>query len=199
MSRGRPRTFDREDALNSAMKLFWRKGYTATSMSDLYEVMGINSPSLYAAFGSKEALYEEVLAHYEKRIAPLIWSAMLAEPDPHEAVWLWLKNSAEALTRCDLPHGCMVTLSAVASEGHERLGALVLHLRQRGTALLRARLVQAVEQNRLPAGTDLDALAGLYVSIQQGMSVQARDGASREELLAVARMAMSLWPQPEMA
>lgn len=199
MSRGRPRTFDREDALNSAMKLFWRKGYTATSMSDLYEVMGINSPSLYAAFGSKEALYEEVLAHYEKRIAPLIWSAMLAEPDPHEAVWLWLKNSAEALTRCDLPHGCMVTLSAVASEGHERLGALVLRLRQSGKALLRARLVQAVEQNRLPAGTDLDALAGLYVSIQQGMSVQARDGASREELLAVARMAMSLWPQPEMA
>lgn len=199
MSRGRPRTFDREDALNSAMKLFWRKGYTATSMSDLYEVMGINSPSLYAAFGSKEALYEEVLEHYEKRIAPLIWSAMLAEPDPHEAVWLWLKNSAEALTRCDLPHGCMVTLSAVASEGHERLGALVLRLRQSGKALLRARLVQAVEQNRLPAGTDLDALAGLYVSIQQGMSVQARDGASREELLAVARMAMSLWPQPEMA
>lgn len=199
MSRGRPRTFDREDALNSAMKLFWRKGYTATSMSDLYEVMGINSPSLYAAFGSKEALYEEVLAHYEKRIAPLIWAAMSAEPDPHEAVWLWLKNSAEALTRCDLPHGCMVTLSAVASEGHERLGALVLRLRQSGKALLRARLVQAVEQNRLPAGTDLDALAGLYVSIQQGMSVQARDGASREELLAVARMAMSLWPQPEMA
>nr|WP_318382781.1 TetR/AcrR family transcriptional regulator [uncultured Enterobacter sp.] len=198
MSRGRPRTFDRDDALNNAMKLFWRKGYTATSMTDLYEAMGINSPSLYAAFGSKEALYEEVLIHYERMIAPQIWAGMTAEADPRAAIARWLEDSARVLTQNDLPHGCMVTLSAVASEGHERLGQLVLRLRQSGTELLRARLSQALTQHALPAGTDIDALARLYVGIQQGMSVQARDGASREQLLAVARMAMSLWPQPAM-
>lgn len=80
MSRGRPREFDRTEALNKAMLLFWRKGYTATSMSDLYEAMGIKSPSLYAAFGSKENLYDEVLQHYEQCVAPLIWGDMEQEP-----------------------------------------------------------------------------------------------------------------------
>uniref|UniRef100_UPI00057C2E1B TetR/AcrR family transcriptional regulator n=1 Tax=Enterobacter sp. Bisph1 TaxID=1274399 RepID=UPI00057C2E1B len=129
MSRGRPREFDRTDALNKAMKLFWQKGYTATSMSDLYEAMGIKSPSLYAAFGSKEDLYDEVLRHYEQCIAPAIWGDMQSEPSAKQAIAHWLERSAETLTRCDLPHGCMVTLSAVASEGHERLGERVRQLR----------------------------------------------------------------------
>ncbi|MDF2625000.1 MAG: TetR family transcriptional regulator, partial [Kosakonia cowanii] len=110
MSRGRPREFDRTEALNKAMLLFWRKGYTATSMSDLYEAMGIKSPSLYAAFGSKENLYDEVLQHYEQCVAPLIWGDMEQEPSPKRAVASWLERSADMLTRCDLPHGCMVTL-----------------------------------------------------------------------------------------
>ena len=195
MSRGRPREFDRTDALNKAMKLFWQKGYTATSMSDLYEAMGIKSPSLYAAFGSKEDLYDEVLQHYEQCVAPAIWGGMQSEPTAKKAIARWLECSADALTRCDLPHGCMVTLSAVASEGHERLGERVRQLRDGGYALLKARLSEAQEKGELPASTDIDALTRLYVSIQQGMSIQARDGASREALLAVANMAMALWPQ----
>lgn len=194
MSRGRPREFDRTEALNKAMLLFWRKGYTATSMSDLYEAMGIKSPSLYAAFGSKENLYDEVLQHYEQCVAPLIWGDMEQEPSPKRAVASWLEHSAEMLTRCDLPHGCMVTLSAVASEGNDRLGQRVQAMRNGGMALLKARLAQAQAQGELPADTDIDALTRLYTSIQQGMSIQARDGASRETLLGIARMAMGLWP-----
>ncbi|MGY5957968.1 TetR/AcrR family transcriptional regulator [Kosakonia sp. BK9b] len=194
MSRGRPREFDRTDALNSAMKVFWQKGYTATSMSDLYAAMGIKSPSLYAAFGSKEDLYEEVLQHYEKCVAPLIWGGMESEPSTKRAVAQWLERSADALTRCDMPHGCMVTLSAVASEGNDRLGRRVRDLRSSGINLLKARLTQAQAAGDLPAETDIEALTRLYVSIQQGMSIQARDGASRETLLSVARMAMALWP-----
>jgi AcrR family transcriptional regulator len=194
MSRGRPREFDRTEALNKAMLLFWRKGYTATSMSDLYEAMGIKSPSLYAAFGSKENLYDEVLQHYEQCVAPLIWGDMEQEPSPKRAIASWLERSADMLTRCDLPHGCMVTLSAVASEGNDRLGQRVQAMRNGGMALLKARLAQAQAQGELPADTDIDALTRLYTSIQQGMSIQARDGASRETLLGIARMAMGLWP-----
>lgn len=195
MSRGRPREFDRSEALNKAMTVFWQQGYTATSMNDLYQAMGIKSPSLYAAFGSKEDLYDEVLRHYEQCVAPLIWGDMASETSPKAAVAQWLERSALTLTRDDLPRGCMVTLSAVGSEGNDRLGSRVRQLRMRGTAMLKAQLNQALAQGELPAGTDIDALTALYVSIQQGMSIQARDGASRESLLGVARMAMALWPQ----
>lgn len=194
MSRGRPRQFDRTEALDQAMKIFWQKGYTATSMNDLYEAMGIKSPSLYAAFGSKEDLYEEVLLHYEQSVAPVIWGHMTTEPSPRQAVWLWLERSAEMLTQTDMPHGCMVTLSAVGSEGNDRLGQLVRQLRSAGNALLKARLQQAKKQGDLPDSVDVEALTHLYVSIQQGMSIQARDGASREVLLSIARSAMVLWP-----
>lgn len=194
MSRGRPREFDRTEALNKAMKVFWQKGYTATSMNDLYEAMGIKSPSLYAAFGSKEDLYEEVLLHYEQSVAPVIWGHMSTEPSPHQAVWLWLERSADMLTQTDMPHGCMVTLSAVGSEGNDRLGEIVRRLRTSGIDLLKARLLEAQQQGDLPASVDIDALTRLYISVQQGMSIQARDGAGRETLLSIARMAMILWP-----
>ncbi|ORJ47694.1 TetR family transcriptional regulator [Kluyvera intermedia] len=194
MSRGRPREFDRTEALNQAMKIFWQKGYTATSMNDLYEAMGIKSPSLYAAFGSKEDLYEEVLLHYEQSVAPRIWGHMTSEPSPREAVWLWLERSADMLTQTDMPHGCMVTLSAVGSEGNDRLGQLVRRMRAAGFSLLKTRLEQAQKQGDLPGSVDIEALTRLYVSIQQGMSIQARDGASREILLSIARSAMALWP-----
>lgn len=194
MSRGRPRQFDRTEALDQAMKIFWQKGYTATSMNDLYEAMGIKSPSLYAAFGSKEDLYEEVLLHYEQSVAPVIWGHMTTEPSPRQAVWRWLERSAEMLTLTDMPHGCMVTLSAVGSEGNDRLGQLVRRLRSAGNALLKARLQQAQKQGDLPDSVDVEALTHLYISIQQGMSIQARDGASREVLLSIARSAMVLWP-----
>ena len=194
MSRGRPREFDRTEALNQAMKIFWQKGYTATSMNDLYEAMGIKSPSLYAAFGSKEDLYEEVLLHYEQSVAPAIWGHMTSEPSPRQAVWLWLERSADMLTQTDMPHGCMVTLSAVGSEGNDRLGDLVRRMRAAGFSLLKTRLEQAQKQGDLPGSVDVEALTRLYVSIQQGMSIQARDGASREILLSIARAAMALWP-----
>ena len=194
MSRGRPREFDRTEALNQAMKIFWQKGYTATSMNDLYEAMGIKSPSLYAAFGSKEDLYEEVLLHYEQSVAPRFWGHMTSEPSPREAVWLWLERSADMLTQTDMPHGCMVTLSAVGSEGNDRLGQLVRRMRAAGFSLLKTRLEQAQKQGDLPGSVDVEALTRLYVSIQQGMSIQARDGASREILLSIARSAMALWP-----
>lgn len=193
-TRGRPRGFDREAALVAAMKVFWQRGYTATSMADLYAAMSINSPSLYAAFGSKDDLYLEAIAHYEHVIAPRIWSPLDNAVSAREAVRQWLKCSAKILTQDDFPMGCMVTLSNVASEGNERLGAVVIRSRQRGVDILCARLAQSVQASELPAGTNIEALARLYVAIQQGISIQARDGAGFAALDAVADSAMALWP-----
>lgn len=193
-ARGRPRSFDRGQALGAAMKLFWQKGYTATSMADLYQAMGINSPSLYAAFGSKEDLYLESIAYYEQIIAPQLWSPLDSARSAREGVRQWLKCSAKVLTRDGAPPGCMVTLSTVASEGNARLGQVVMRSRQRGIDKLTARLERAVAEGELTAGIDAAALARMYVGIQQGLSIQARDGAGFAALDAVADMAMALWP-----
>src|SRR3954465_8975939 len=124
--RGRPRAFDRAAALAQATRLFWEKGYEATSISDLTAAMGIGAPSLYAAFGSKEALYTEALNYYCESNAPLVWKRFFAADTAREAVLSFLVDSAAALTGAvaDIPRGCMVTLSSVGSEGHAGLGDL---------------------------------------------------------------------------
>ncbi|HBP0294473.1 TPA: TetR/AcrR family transcriptional regulator, partial [Pseudomonas aeruginosa] len=122
--RGRPRAFDREAALAAATRLFWQKGYAATSISDLTETMGIGSPSLYAAFGSKEALYGEALRYYGENYEERVWGNFAKAKTAREAIEAFLTDSAAALTgsagRVE-PLGCMVTLSAVGNEGQAEL------------------------------------------------------------------------------
>lgn len=193
-TRGRPRAFDREVALQAAMTVFWEKGFTASSMTDLCQRMGINSPSLYAAFGSKEALYAEAMAHYVKKFSPLIWTAIEQAPTARAGFEAFLMGSARVLTGAEWPTGCMLTLSTVASEGAGCLGEQVIAARQGALTALEARLHQAVVDGELPASVDVKGLARLFSCVQQGMSVQARDGASRQELEAVAAAAMRAWP-----
>ncbi|WP_459614246.1 TetR/AcrR family transcriptional regulator [Bordetella sp. 2513F-2] len=194
-ARGRPRAFDREAALAQATRLFWTKGYEATSIADLTEAMGIGSPSLYAAFGSKEALYAEALDHYRRNYEGLVWRNFLAADTARAAVQALLRDSAAALTGClaDIPHGCMVTLSSVGSEGHAELGARVKSARKATFDRLKARLDRAVAAGELPASLDVPALARFVQTVQYGMSILARDGATRAELEDVARVAMLSW------
>jgi AcrR family transcriptional regulator len=196
-ARGRPRAFDREAALDTATRLFWRKGYAATSISDLTEVMGIGSPSLYAAFGSKDELYVEALRHFGERFEALVWGNFRAASTAYQAVEALLMDSAAAFTgSCGQndPRGCMVTLSAVGSEGHVELGERVRAARAEAVTRIEQRLDQAVLDNELGTDTDIPGLARLVVAVQNGMSILARDGASRAELEAVARHAMRAWP-----
>jgi AcrR family transcriptional regulator len=193
--RGRPRAFDREAALSKAMRLFWQKGFEATSISDLRQAMGINSPSLYAAFGSKEALFAEAIRYYVDTFGSAAWSGFRSAATVREAVEAYMLSSASALSgeRCDFPLGCMVTLSSVAEEGHEALGRLV---RSERAALLdgvEGRLCRAKEKGEVPASIDSHALARFVQAVQSGMSILARDGASREELEQVVRIAMAGW------
>jgi AcrR family transcriptional regulator len=194
-TRGRPRAFDRNAALSQAMRLFWQKGYEATSMSDLTEAMGIGSPSLYAAFGSKEALYAETLHHYQESFQTLGWASFCAARTARDAVEAWLMDSAGFLTGAvlDLPLGCMVTLSAVGSEGHQELGELARSARAAPFSRLMERLSQAVADGEIPANVDVPALARFVQTVQNGMSILARDGVSRAELESVAQVAMLGW------
>lgn len=194
--RGRPRAFDREAALAAATRLFWQKGYAATSISDLTEAMGIGSPSLYAAFGSKEALYGEALRYYGESFEERVWGNFAKAGTAREAIDAFLTDSAAALTgsagRVE-PLGCMVTLSAVGSEGQEELGETVRTARAGGLERVRERLRRAIGDGELDASTDINGLARFVLAVQSGMSLMARDGASREELEAVARHTMSGW------
>ncbi|TCL72080.1 TetR family transcriptional regulator [Rhizobium sp. BK251] len=193
--RGRPRAFDREAALEQATRLFWTKGYEATSIADLTEVMGIGAPSLYAAFGSKEKLYVEALHYYGDNYQAMVWGRFFSAGTAREAVESFLLDSAATLTGCvvDIPRGCMVTLSSVGSEGHSELGELVRIGRAAALDRLEARLGRAVAEGELPASIDIHALGRFVQTVQSGMSILARDGASRAELEAVADVAMLGW------
>jgi AcrR family transcriptional regulator len=194
--RGRPRAFDREAALLKATRLFWRKGYTATSISDLTEAMRIGSPSLYAAFGSKEALYAKCVSHYCERYEVLVWTNFGVAKSAREAVKALLMDSAAAHAGSrgrEDPLGCMVMLSAVGNEGEAELGELVRSTRAVGLKRLEERFIRAVTEGEIDTAVDLHGLARFVLAVQGGMSILARDGASRADLEAVARFTMLGW------
>lgn len=193
--RGRPRAFDREAALAAATRLFWSKGYEATSILDLTAALGIAAPSLYAAFGSKDALYAEALQFYYRTYEALVWGSFREAGTAREAAAAYLFNSAAALTGalCDIPRGCMATLAVVGSDGHDELAELMRTNRAGAFTLLMARFEQAVRDGDLPPGVDIAKLASFMQTVQSGMSIRARDGADRKELEAVAEVAMLGW------
>ncbi len=177
------------------MRIFWEKGYDATSISDLTGALGIGPPSLYAAFGSKDALYTEALNHYCEANAALVWARFSAARTAREAVSAFLTDSAAALTGevADIPRGCMVTLATVGSEGHDAMGQLMQRTRAQTLENLMTRLRRAVEDGEIPSSTDLHSLARFVQTVQSGMSILARDGASAAELREVAGLAMLGW------
>ena len=192
--RGRPRRFDREVALRRAMEVFWVQGYDNASLADLTRAMGINAPSLYATFGSKEALFKEAVELYVRTEGSGIWEQVETAPTARTAIEKVLRTTAEAFTRGPSPRGCMIVLAAPQMQGaNAQVCDALKSYRQANGCLLERRLKRAVEEDELPASTDCRALANYVVTLQHGMSIQARDGASRETLMSIADCAMAGW------
>jgi AcrR family transcriptional regulator len=197
---GRPREFDREAALDAAMFLFWRKGFEAASMNDLCDATGVRSPSLYAAFGSKEALDLEAVEHYVRTQGPPIWARLAEGTTARAGIEKMLIAATERLPKSrTVPAGCMAVLAAVGDEWPAAISRAVKQVRLDMLSRLRARLANAVADGELPAATDVHGLSRFYLSIYQGMAIQARDGAAPADLRAVAAAAMTAWPGRDMS
>lgn len=192
--RGRPRSFDRATALEKAVLAFWEHGYEGTSVSDLTRAMGIGAPSLYAAFGDKQALFAEVVRDYGERYGSFGARALTEEPTARAAVERTLREAAAEYTAPGRPHGCLVIHAATNCTTPEVEQSLRAR-RNENIAAFESRIKADVAVGTLPADTDTGALARYVGALVQGMSQQARDGASREELEAVAEIAMTIWPR----
>jgi AcrR family transcriptional regulator len=194
-TRGRPRTFDPQTALRQALDLFWERGYEGTSLNDLAEAMGIASASIYACFGSKEDLFRKVMALYGTTSGEPPRRALREEPTARAAVHAMLRATADQITGPDTPHYCMLILAAPtgAVENHA-IREFLAGLRRGQLTTIKDRLARGVAEGDLNAPpADLEAIARYYTTVVQGLSVQARDGATRAELEAVITCAMAAW------
>jgi AcrR family transcriptional regulator len=194
-TRGRPRTFDPDVALRRALDLFWERGYEGTSLSDLAQAMGIASASIYACFGSKEDLFRRVMALYGATAGEPPRRALRESATARAAVDAMLRATADQVTGSDTPHYCMLVLAAPtgAAENHA-VREFIADRRRDQYATIRDRLARAVADGDLTAPpADLDAIARYYTTVVQGLSVQARDGATRAELDTVVTCAMAAW------
>ncbi len=194
MAIGRPRTFDTEQALDRALEVFWRKGYEGTSICDLTAAMGINPPSLYAAFGNKEALFRRALDRYAEKKGAFVREALAART-AREGIAAILHGTVRVLTDKSNPAGCLLVQGIAGAGEHAQCIRDELNARRATTQkAMRDRLKQAKDDGELPEDADPAALARYFSTVTQGMAIQAAAGASRKELERVADMALRAWP-----
>jgi AcrR family transcriptional regulator len=194
MPRGRPREFNAEQALDAALALFWRHGYEGTSLAALADAMGINMPSLYAAFGNKEALFAKVLERYLEKPASYLPTAM-KKPTARQSIEQLFRGAIDMVMHPRHGDGCLLVHGALATTpaGLAIRQQLSRH-RAGAEQLIRRRLEQAIVDEELPRGTDATKLARYITTVLWGLSVQAAGGATRAQLQEVADMALQCWP-----
>ncbi|HDS2562797.1 TPA: TetR/AcrR family transcriptional regulator [Klebsiella aerogenes] len=193
--KGRPRSFDRDWALLRALDIFWRKGFEPASVAELCAAMEINPPSLYSAFGNKAKLFLEAVSYYERVYWKATWERLEEEPDITRAIDKFFSEAADILLSPSAPCGCMVVLAAinVSQESADVVEAVSI-LRQEGKDLFEKRLCRAVHEEQLPADTGTAALATALNTLLEGMSIEAKDGATLESLRATGQYASRLLP-----
>lgn len=193
-ARGRPREFCVELALAQALRVFWSKGYEGTSLSDLTEAMGITRPSLYAAFGNKEALFRKALELYEREKLEYIGRA-LVQPTARGVAEVLLRGAVDNASSSEEPHGCLGVITAAACGAESQ--SIREEVLERGKVAKRAlieRFERAKAEGDLPTNVEVEALTNLLYAVVQGICIQAGAGASREELNRVVDTGLMLWP-----
>ena len=192
--KGRPREFDVSEALEQAMLLFWRQGYSGTSLSDLTRAMGIAKTSMYAAFGNKEALFRLALQRYSE--GPAAYAALaLEEPTARGVAEAFLRGAVRATTWPGHPTGCLgVQASLVGGADDEKTRVELLAWREHSFERLRDRFERAVAEGDLPASARPDMLARYLTTIANGIAVQAVGGTSESDLNDVVDAALLGWP-----
>ena len=193
-NRGRPREFCTDKALAAALRVFWAKGYEGASMADLTEAMGITKPSLYAAFGNKEALFVKTLDLYEAEKLAYTRTA-LEQPTAKGVAEAILRGALANMTGHNEPHGCLGVISQMACGAEaEPIKAAVVERRASSQRAVVERFARAKEEGDLPAHVDPQALTGYLFAILQGLAVQAGSGASADALERVVDTSMMVWP-----
>lgn len=196
-SRGRPKVFDREAALDKAMTLFWQHGYEATSLADLVEATGAKAPTLYAEFTNKEGLFRAVLDRYITRFASKHEAQLFCEEKSVEcALEDYFTEIVACFTSTDTPAGCfMINTSATLAASSHNIARTVKsrHAMQEQTLIQFLR--QRQERGEIPAHCNPQALAEYINCILQGMSISAREGATFEQLMQITRTTLRIWPE----
>lgn len=191
--RGRPREFDAQVALAAALRVFWTKGYEGASLTDLTEAMGITRPSLYAAYGNKEALFKQAFDLYEAEKLAYVAAALNA-PTARGVAENLLYGAIDTVTGGEC-RGCMGVIAAVACQSAEP--SLRDDIERRTESARKAmieRMQRAIDEGDFTVPTDAEGITRYVIALLQGMSVQAGGGAKREELQQVAQAALAVWP-----
>jgi AcrR family transcriptional regulator len=191
---GRPREFDLDQALDRALDVFWRNGYEGSSIAELTQAMGINPPSLYAAFGNKEKLFRKALDRYVAQRTGF-WDEARKAPTARGMVERLLNGTVDFLTAECNPPGCLLVRGAMScSEAADAISRELTARRAEGEGMLRDRLDQGKAAGELPPDFDPADYARYVMTMLEGMSVRAAGGAGRAELQKVADMTLRTWP-----
>ena len=195
-ARGRPREFCVDAALAAALQVFWSKGYEGASLTELTEAMGVTRPSLYAAFGNKEALFLKALDLYEREKMAFMGEALQA-PTARGVAERVLGNALKLQTAPGGPRGCLAVISSMACGTEaESVKAQVVARRASSQAAMIQRFERAKTDGDLPPHVDPAGLVRYLVAVLQGMAVQAGSGVPRAELEQLVSTTLTLWPSP---
>jgi AcrR family transcriptional regulator len=191
---GRPRSFDRQEALCAALRVFRERGYEGTSMADLQKALGLQPPSIYAAFGSKEGLFKEAVALYTSHTQARVLRLLKSAPNTKAAIEGMLRSAVLGTTEPNEPRGCLLVQGALTcSPSGAGVQQYLLEHRREAHRMLTKRLSAGVAAGDVSSRTDVAAVASYYTTLIHGISIQARDGASRASLQAVVDCAMAAW------
>jgi AcrR family transcriptional regulator len=194
--RGRPAIFDRDTALMAATKLFWERGYEGTSFDELIAAMGISASSFYNSFGSKEKLYCEATGSYLESSGRWFFGILNDETtDTRTAFSRLFDAMADEFTRGDHPAGCMISLACIhTGPGLKNIREMMVEHRAFSEGAMAERIRRGIAEGDMPDDTEVDVLAAYCSAVARGFAAQARDGASRERIAEIGRVAMRAWP-----